>query len=117
MVFPYSVRWKLCPAADLPEGVRVQVLIATSKKKFHHAVDRNRVKRMTRECYRKAKPALAECLEQNDLTLLLALNYVHHEIYPYAKLTAKMEKVMQVLTQEIGRCHVSATGMERHDNE
>jgi ribonuclease P protein component len=52
MVFPYSVHWKICPKALLPKDVRVQVLISTSKRYFHHAVDRNRVKRLMREAYR-----------------------------------------------------------------
>ena len=41
MVFPYSIHWQVCPNGTLPEGVPAQVLIATSKRKFHHAVDRN----------------------------------------------------------------------------
>lgn len=102
-VYPYSVRWRLCPDGLLPEGVRVQALIATSKKKFHHAVDRNRVKRLSRECYRHAKPSLTTFLASRGLSLTLALNYIHNDIFPYAVLSAKMEKVVQSLTNEIER--------------
>ena len=101
MVFPFSVRWMLCPAGELPEGVRVQVLVATSKRKFRHAVDRNRVKRLTRECYRRQKGLLVEPLAAGGRAMLLAVNYVHNGIFPYATLYGKMEKVLATLAKEV----------------
>lgn len=98
MVFPYSVRWKIYPKTMLPEGVRAQVLIATSKRYFHHAVDRNRVKRLTRECYRNHKPELWQLLEEHDAALLLAINYVHNEIFEYKILYHKFDKLIGQLT-------------------
>lgn len=101
MVFPFSVRWMLCPAGMLPDGVSVQVLIATSKRKFRHAVDRNRVKRLTRECYRRQKGLLVEPLAASGRAMLLAVNYVHNGILPYAALYGKMEKLLAVLAKEV----------------
>jgi len=101
MVFPYSVRWKACPKEALPEGVRAQVMIATSKRYFHHAVDRNRVKRLTRECYRRHKPELWQLLEENDAALLMAVNYVHNEIFDYGVLYHKFDKLTQQLTAQL----------------
>jgi len=103
MAFPYSVRWKVCPKEVLPEGVRAQVLIATSKRYFHHAVDRNRVKRLTRECYRQHKPELWQVLEEHDVALLLAVNYVHNEIFEYKTLYHKFDKLTKILTTQLGR--------------
>ena len=100
-VYPYRVQWQLCPAEVLPEGVRMQVLITTSKRRFHHAVDRNRVKRLTRECYRKEKRRLAEWLDSHGLSVVLSLNYIHTEIMDYARLSHKMEKVTDTLIHEI----------------
>jgi ribonuclease P protein component len=85
------------------------VLIATSKKKFHHAVDRNRVKRLTRECYRLHKPQLYEYLNENGLLLVLAINYVHNEIFDYATLMHKFDKLTTTLIDEIGRTANSET--------
>lgn len=101
MVFPFSVHWMLCPAGELPDGVPTLVLIATSKKKFKHAVDRNRVKRLTRECYRLQKEGLYSFLRGKDVALLLAVNYIHHEIFPYDVCYHKMEKLLATLTKEI----------------
>ena len=103
MVFPYSLHWQLVDSNRLPDNVPVQVLIATSKKKFHHAVDRNRVKRLTRECYRLHKPELYQYLESHNLTLILAINYVHNEIFDFATLMHKFDKLTTILVGEIER--------------
>ena len=101
MVFPYSIRWQIVPQSELPEGVVAQVLIATSKKKFKHAVDRNRVKRLTRECYRLHKPQLYQYLTEHHCTLVLAVNYVHNEIFDYATLMHKFDKLTKTLIHDI----------------
>lgn len=45
-------------------GPRVKVLISVSKRKFKHAVDRNRAKRQIREAYRLQKHLLLESLPE-----------------------------------------------------
>ena len=101
MVFPYSVHWQLVDADALPEGIPAQVLIATSKKKFHHAVDRNRVKRLTRECYRLHKPQLYQGLVDKGVSIVLAINYVHNEIFEFATLMHKFDKLTAALIDSI----------------
>lgn len=101
MVFPFSVRWMICPSGQLPDGVRVQVLIATSKRKFRHAVDRNRVKRLTRECYRLRKGMLVDYLAAHDLSLLLSVNYVHNEVLAYELFSSKMDKMFTALVKAL----------------
>lgn len=101
MAFPYSIHWMLCPQGSLPPGIPAQVLIATSKKKFHHAVDRNRVKRLTRECYRIHKPQLYTLLDSHNATLVIALNYIHNEIFDYHTLNHKFDKLTLTLIQHI----------------
>ena len=103
MVFPYSLHWLLVPPDRLPDNTTAQVLIATSKKKFHHAVDRNRVKRLTRECYRLHKPQLYSFLESNHLSLVLSIHYVHNEIFDFATLMHKFDKLTASLINDIGR--------------
>lgn len=100
MVFPYSVSWMLI-SQDKNMPVPVQVLITTSKKKFHHAVDRNRIKRLTRECYRMRKQGLYDFLEEHHLQIVLSLNYIHTEILDYATLSAKFDKLFPQLGSAI----------------
>ncbi len=95
--FPYSVQWRLVPITDSP----CQVLIVAPKRKFHHAVDRNRIKRLTRECYRQQKSQLYTFLRDHGLTLTLALVYIHTEIMSYDTLMKRMEKLMVKLQNEI----------------
>lgn len=45
-------------------GPKVKVLISVSKRKFKHAVDRNRAKRQIREAYRLQKHLLLESLPE-----------------------------------------------------
>lgn len=101
MVFPYSVHWMVCPASQLPSHVPCQVLVATSKKKFRHAVDRVRVKRLTRECYRLHKPELYQYLQQNNLHILLGINYIHNDIFDYAALYRKFDKIIAKLMADL----------------
>lgn len=48
----------------------VQVLISVPKKRFHHAVDRNRVKRQIREAYRCHKELLWQQIPDDKMVLL-----------------------------------------------
>ena len=48
----------------------VQLLISVPKKKFKHAVDRNRVKRQIREAYRKNKAILEGTVGEGQMLLI-----------------------------------------------
>jgi ribonuclease P protein component len=45
---------------DVSRPYPLQLLIAVSKKNLHHAVDRNRMKRLIREAYRMGKHTIME---------------------------------------------------------
>lgn len=97
MAFPYSVTWQVF----CNENPTCQVLIVAPKRRFHHAVDRNRVKRLTRECWRHTKPQLYDFLAERGISLTLSLVYIHNEIMPYEQLLRKMEKLVLQLQKEI----------------
>lgn len=96
MAFPYSIHWQQ-QSLDVP----CQVLITTSKRKFKHAVDRNRVKRLTRECYRLRKPAFYDFLTVHGISITLSLNYIHTDIFEYTHLEPKFDKLMDILQHDI----------------
>ena len=56
--FPLRAVYKLRERND--HEVPLQMLISVPKKHFHHAVDRNRVKRQVREAWRRHKSLLVE---------------------------------------------------------
>lgn len=97
MAFPYSVQWLL---VDDP-GCR-QVMIVAPKRRFHHAVDRNRVRRLTRECYRLRKHKLYDLLADRHQGILLSLVYVHTSILTYDQLGRKMDRLIHDLLEAIG---------------
>ena len=48
------------------KGPRAKVLVSVSKRRFKHAVDRNRAKRQIREAYRLNKHTLLSALPENE---------------------------------------------------
>lgn len=74
-VFPLRVVYMLMPAGETPESmndVPVSILISVPKKRFHDAVDRNRMKRLVREAYRTNKAILWNALEGREEKLAIA---------------------------------------------
>ena len=97
MAFPYSVQWM--EVNELPAPC--QVMIVAPKRKFKHAVDRNRVRRLTRECWRQRKDPFYDSLRERGCCIVLSLVYIHNEIMPYAQLEHKMDKLLMALQQDI----------------
>ena len=98
MAFPYSVQWM---KVEKPLPVSCQVMIVAPKRKFRHAVDRNHVRRLTRECYRLRKPAFYEFLDEHNLHIVFSMVYIHNEIMSYEQLGHKMDKLLSLLEKEI----------------
>ena len=94
MAFPFSVQWM---KTDGP----TQVMIVAPKRKFHHAVDRNRVRRLTRECYRLRKHTLYRFLEEHGIAIAFSMVYIHNEIMSLDHLGHKMDKLLESLQKEI----------------
>ena len=105
MAFPFSVQWLALKTSQLQDSTTpqppCQVMIVAPKRKFHHAVDRNRVRRLTRECYRLRKSGLHDFLREHDLCLLLSLVYIHTEMMSYQQLGHKMDKLLPLLENDI----------------
>lgn len=79
----------------------VQVLISVSKKNFKHAVDRNRIKRLVREAYRKQKYLLYDSLLLKEKKIVLALSYIAKEELSYAEIETKIIVTLQRLQLEL----------------
>lgn len=60
----FPLRMLARPLPHSGHGPKVQVLISVSKRKFKHAVDRNRAKRQVREAYRLNKHLLLQNLPE-----------------------------------------------------
>lgn len=70
-----------------------RIVISVSKKRFHHAVKRNRVKRLIRETWRKNKAEIMiKCKEQKK-TLDIAFIYVATVILSYEEIEKKIKQL------------------------
>ena len=76
----------------------VSVLISVPKKRFHDAVDRNRVKRQIREAYRKLKHSLVENMVSREEGLLIAFIYVSAKIEPTAYVEKRMSRLLEKIS-------------------
>lgn len=77
----------------------VQVVINVAKKRFKRAVDRNLIKRRTREAYRTQKQQLLypALIDYHEL-LLLSVQYIGNDISDYTVFEKKMALVFKKLT-------------------
>jgi ribonuclease P protein component len=74
------------------------VVINVAKKRYKHAVDRNLIKRRTREAYRLQKELqLYVHLSGRDELLLLSLQFIGKEKYDYSFFEKKLALVFKKL--------------------
>lgn len=99
LVYPLSVHWLVLPKGQQPSPL--QVVIVAPKKKIHNAVDRNRTKRLIRECYRTRKQQIADILQQRGMQLTLSINYIHTTPPDFKHLQHTFDKLFESLTNEL----------------
>lgn len=93
--YPYRVVYLFRPTGEQPATCRL--LLSVSKKRFHHAFKRNRVKRLIRESWRKNKSPLYEMCKQHTISVDVALIYTATVIHSYEEMYNKTAKVVTEL--------------------
>ena len=83
----FRVFWK---NASHPETSPAKILISVSKKNFKRAVDRNRIKRLIREAYRKNKKILFDALNTGNKKIVFALSYIAKEELTFEEIEIKI---------------------------
>ena len=78
----------------------VQLLISVPKKRFHHAVDRNRVKRQVREAFRQHKDLLCQVVPEGQ-RLLLAFIWLSDEHRPSKEVEGRIVSLMRRISEKI----------------
>ena len=97
-VYPYRVIYLF--RHDESGRPTVRLLVSVSKKRFHHAVSRNRVKRLMREAWRRNKAALYEICERDNISVDVALVYTATVIHSYEEMLAKTKKAVQEIVKK-----------------
>ena len=78
----------------------VQLLISVPKKRFKHAVDRNRVKRQVREAFRQYKDLLYPVVPETQ-RLLLAFIWLSDEHRPSKEVDGRVVTLMQRISEKL----------------
>ena len=99
-VSAYPLRAVFLPV-DPTEQEGVSVLMSVPKKRFHDAVDRNRVKRQLREAYRKHKHTLADQMAARKQGLLIAFIYVSAQIESTAYIEKRMTRLLEKIAEAL----------------
>lgn len=76
-------------------------LIGVPKKNFKKAVDRNHLKRIVKEAYRKNKMPFYTFLENRDVFCLLGLVYTVKSMIPYHEAESKIIVTLQKVCEAI----------------
>ncbi len=96
-LYPFKVLFMHAPAGDDGnENVHHQILISVPRRKFKKAVDRNKLKRRTREAYRLNKQFL-----NTPGKLLIAYIYTAKDILPYQEIENKLLLSLKRLAREV----------------
>lgn len=96
-VFPVRVFFQLI---DEQDNI-VKAGVGVSKKKFKHAVKRNRIKRLLREVYRIEKIPLHNALSAGNKKLKIFFLYVDSGLIQHNFLQQKMKIIIEKLVNEI----------------
>jgi len=105
LLYPFRITYMLVPEAS---PYPAQVVINVPKKRFKRAVDRNLLKRRTREVYRHYKQShLYAYLKDQDKLLLLSIQYIGKEKYEYAFMEKKMIAALNKLAPNLKADEIS----------
>ena len=112
--YPIRVVWLAEPLATHFPGEQAQVAVMTSvaKRRFKHAVDRNRIKRMTRSAYRLHKTPLWQAATQHHCTVRLALQSVAKTMPTYSELEQAVERAIARIVKEIEKANPTSPATE-----
>lgn len=103
-IFPYKIKYSCRKVVSNPE---LRFGISVPKKQFKKAVDRNRLKRLTREAYRQQKVPLQKETIAKTTSIDIMFIYVHNELMGYHELMEPVQqciaKVLQIIQKDLLR--------------
>ncbi len=102
MSYPFRVVWL---RSDAGSATWASVMVSIPKKRLKKAVDRNRMKRLTREAYRLHKQHLTDLLKAGGDHLEIAFIYVKDETSDFIT----VEKGIVKAIRELGRFNETTT--------
>ena len=102
-VFPLRVVYMPIAEDDAPESmmdVPVSIMVSVPKKRFHHAVDRNRMKRLVREAYRMNKGIVWDAMADRHEKLAIAFVCITDNMPNSHQVTKAVTKALLRIAEE-----------------
>ncbi|MFH0892906.1 MAG: ribonuclease P protein component [Bacteroidota bacterium] len=96
-IYPYRMIW-LATDEEIP--AQAQVLFSYKRKAIRRATDRNRIRRLNKEAYRKCKHRLYSVLENTKKKCIFAIIYLDKNIPAYPVVEQKMNQLIDRLIEE-----------------
>jgi ribonuclease P protein component len=103
-LFPFRLIYRIEPGAG-----EIKAGFTVSSKIFPRAVDRNRIKRLTREGYRLQKADLRTRILKNKQLLHLFFIYTGKEMISYKELYPRVKQILDKLLLVIHEIHPENT--------
>lgn len=100
VAFPLRVVFMKMDAAETAKPP-VSILISVSKKRFRHAVDRNRMKRLVREAYRLNKHILWDVAEDKGYRLVVAFVCITDQLPTFRSVNKSMVKALTQISESL----------------
>lgn len=98
---PFRVYYKINEEVEATNQKLVAFGVGVSSRNFKKAVDRNRVKRLTREAYRLQKIILTEIVNERKIKLNVFFIYTGKELPDFAEVKVKVEQALKKLAKLI----------------
>lgn len=97
-IYPYTVIWKKSDGngKNIPK-----ILISVTKRNFKKAVDRNKLKRLTREAYRINKEILFSAAKEKNKIIVIMFIYSGKNMLEFKEIEKKMIQVLNQVTAGI----------------
>ena len=86
---------------EMKEEPLVSILVSVPKKRFRHAVDRNRMKRLVREAYRLNKHILWDALNGQEFRIVLAFVCITDTLPTFYTVNKSVKKALTRIAEKV----------------